>query len=60
MAYWAGYLPFMAVGVGAFAGGLIAILLGIPKWTVAVPGMVVGYFASRTILRRVYAPDDSN
>jgi hypothetical protein len=54
----AGYLPFVAVGIGAGTGGWIASLLGAPEWTLAIPGMIVGYFASRAILRRVYSDDE--
>lgn len=54
---YAGYLPFVAVGFGAGAGGWIASFVGLPQWTVAIPGMVAGYLVSRTILRRVYSPD---
>jgi hypothetical protein len=55
---YAGYLPFAAVGVGAGIGGWIASLVGLPEWTLAVPGIVAGYFASRAILRRIYAPEE--
>ena len=54
----AGYVPFVAVGFGAGTGGWIASLVGLPEWTLAVPGMVIGYLLSRAILRRVYSPEE--
>ena len=51
-------IPFVAVGFGAGTGGWVASLVGLPQWTLAMPGMVAGYFVSRTILRRVYSPDE--
>ncbi|MBV9487581.1 MAG: hypothetical protein JO246_16235 [Frankiaceae bacterium] len=57
----AGYIPFAALCLGAFLGGLIAVIIGIPQWTLAIPGgLIGGYFLSRLLLRRTYAPDDSS
>jgi len=58
----AGYIPFVGLWIGGGVGGWISYLLGLPDWVLAVPGLVGGYFLSRTILRRIYAPDpaDSN
>lgn len=54
----AGYVPFVAVGVGAGTGGWIASLLGLPEWSLAIPGMILGYLSSRAVLRRVYSSEE--
>ena len=55
---YAGYIPWLALSLGAGLGGWIASRVGIPEWTLAGPGVVGGYYLSRTILRRVYANED--
>ena len=55
---YAGDLPFAGVGIGAGVGGWIASLAGLAEWSLAIPGMVAGYFASRAVLRRIYASDE--
>ena len=54
---YSGYVPFAAIGVGSGVGGWIAVLLSWPEWTLAVPGMLVGYLASKQILERVYSDE---
>jgi hypothetical protein len=55
---YAGYVPFMGIGVGAGAGGWLASLLGLPEWFLALPGIVAGYFLAGAVLRRIYADDE--
>ena len=55
---YAGYIPFVGFGIGAGIGGWIASLAGLAEWSLAIPGMVAGYFGSRAVLRRIYASDE--
>jgi hypothetical protein len=54
----AGYIPFVAFLLGAWVGSVVASFIGIPEWTLAILGLIGGYFLSRAILDRIYAPDD--
>ena len=54
----AGYIPVVAIFIGAAVGGELASLLGLAQWTLAIPGIVAGYLGSRAVLRRVYSPDE--
>jgi len=55
---YAGYIPYMGIGLGSAVGAMVAGLFDSPTWVLAFPGMVGGYFLSGAILRRVYSDNE--
>ncbi len=52
---WAGYIPMLAVGLGAGAGGWFAYAIGALETPFALLGAVGGYLVSGAALRHIYS-----
>lgn len=49
-----GLVPLLMLLIGIGVGGTVAVLVGAPEVIGAVAGAMIGFFASRSLLRRSF------